>query len=82
MVESIKERAVGETRTTTLKSLASYSTVRKLLHRVLTTVVKEKRGGKVGRLSKKKTFLIHLLVSVKCIQVFSMKTQTHDEMHK
>lgn len=56
MVESIKERAVGETRTTTLKSLASYSTVRKLLHRVLTTVVKEKRGGKVGRLSKKKTF--------------------------
>lgn len=56
MVESIKERAVGETRTTTLKSLASYSTVRKLLHRVLTTVVKEKRGGKVGRLSKKKPF--------------------------
>lgn len=81
MVESIKKRAVGETRTTTLKSEASYSTVRKLPHRVLTTVVKEKRGGKVGRLSKK-TLLIHLLVSVKCIQVFSMKTQTHDEMHK
>lgn len=82
MVESIKKRAVGETRTTTLKSLASYSTVRKLLHRVLTTVVKEKRGG--GKLEDwvKKNLLIHLLVSVKCIQVFSMKTQTHDEMHK
>lgn len=81
MVESIKKRAVGETKTTTLKSVASYSTVRKLPHRVLTTVEKEKRGGKVGRLSKK-NLLIHLLVSVKCIQVFSMKTQTHDEMHK
>lgn len=56
MVESIKKRAVGETRTTTLKSVASYSTVRKLPHRVLTTVVKEKRGGKVGRLSKKNPF--------------------------
>lgn len=81
MVESIKKRAVGETKTTTLKSVASYSTVRKLPHRVLTTVEKEKRGEKVGRLSKK-NLLIHLLVSVKCIQVFSMKTQTHDEMHK
>lgn len=45
MVESIKKRAVGETRTTTLKSVASYSIVRKLPHRVLTTVVKGKKGG-------------------------------------
>lgn len=81
MVESIKKRAVGETKTTTLKSVASYSTVRKLPHRVLTTVEKEKRGKKLEDWVKK-NLLIHLLVSVKCIQVFSMKTQTHDEMHK